>query len=66
MAMKDTLNLSFWSFFDIAINMRKSMIGADKLRKKIKQLVPFEDFELAYQATCELIYLFFHGVGINL
>ena len=57
---------SFWSFFDTAIDVRKSIIGADKLREEAKQVVPFEDFELAYQATCELIYLFFQAVGINL
>lgn len=59
-------NPSFWDFFDVTIGIRKRMIGVDKLREKAKKIVPFEDFELAYQATCELIYLFFQEVGISL
>lgn len=63
---KISLKPSFLSFFDIAIDVRKRMIGTDELHKEAKKAVPFEDFELAYQATCELIYLFFQEVGINL
>lgn len=57
---------SFWSFFDGPFGVRRAYVGAEEHRGEAKQAVPFEDFELAYQATCELIYSFFQAVGISL
>lgn len=59
-------NASFLSFFDGLSTLRDVYVGSEKHRKEAMEAVPFEDFELAYQATCELIYLFFQEVGINL
>ena len=62
---KDILSI-FSSTFSVFISDIIGISDKSEIRIKAKKAIPFEDFEIAYKATCELIYLFFKEVGIEL
>lgn len=62
---KDILSI-FCSTLSTFISDMIGISDKSEIRIKAKKAIPFEDFEIAYKATCELIYLFFKEVGIEL